>query len=207
MRAIIKFPLLILLCLLSAEAAFIRPAAAGQAPVALPDSSSGGLGDTFSPAENSTSGDASNRIYSGIANALSSLQQLGSVSSVDGQNLPISSAQLAQIEASLLGREGETSPQLTALGQQLSSGLGGKVVEISLLSNSPSNLAAAIESVNALIMSLNSEQLAAAAKSPTFIALLQLLNGGNDALSDDNSDRPSEAGDRELGILQMSLAR
>lgn len=126
--------------------------------------------------------------------------------SLNGQNLPISSEQLAQIEASFLGREGETGPRLTELEQQLASDLGGKVIEVSLLGNSSDDLAAAIESTNALIMSLNSEQLAAATKSPTFMALLRLLNSGNDALSDRDLDRLFESGDRQFGILQMSLA-
>lgn len=210
MRAIIKFPLLTLLCLLSAEAVFIRPAAAGRAPVALPESGSSGLGDTFSPAARPPQGDAnqilSSRIYSGITNALRTLQQRESVPSVGGQNLPISSEQLAQIETSFLGREGGTGFQLNELEQQLASDLGGNVIKVSLLGNSSSDLAAAIESANALITSLNSEQLAAATKSPTFMALLQLLNSGNDALSDRDLDRFFKASDRTFGILQMSLA-
>ncbi len=210
MRAIIKFPLLTLLCLLSAEASFIRPAAAGSAPVVLPESGSSGLGDTFSPAARPTQGDASqilsNRIYSGITDMLRTLQQRESVPSVGGQILPISSEQLAQIETSFLGREGGTGFRLTELEQQLASDLGGKVIEVSLLGNSSGDLAAAIESTNALIMSLDSEQLVAATKSPTFMALLRLLNSGNDVLSDRDLDRLFEAGDREFGILQMSLA-
>ena len=210
MRAIIKFPLLTLLCLLSAEASFIRPAAAGRAPVALPESGSSGLGDTFSPSARPPQGDTgqilSSRIYSGITNTLRTLQQRESIPSIGGQNLPISSEQLAQIETSFLGREGGTGSRLSDLEQRLASDLGGRVIKVSLLGNSSSDLAAAIDSTNALIMGLNSEQLAAATKSPTFMALRELLNSGNDALSDRDLDRLFEAGDREFGILQMSLA-
>ena len=60
-------------------------------------------------------------------------------------------------------------------------------------------------------MSLNSEQLAAAIESPTFMALLRMLGAANQAAIDgeaegqDDEALAAQEGGGSLGILQLSL--
>ncbi len=207
MRSLLKFPLLALLCVLSAEILLTPPAIAGREGVTIPESSGSGLDNTFGP--NRPSGPpspeiVSERIYTGILNALRTIEQRESVSSVDGQNLPISPEQIARIESSLLGRGSNIEARLAELEQQLATEMGVKVVDLSLLGNSSDDLKTAIDSTNMLIRGFNSEELAAAKDSPTFMALLRLLRSGKDALDDPDLDDLLEEGSADFGIVQMT---
>jgi hypothetical protein len=208
MRFSLQFPLLALLCVLGASALVPPAAVAGSRGVTPPDSSGSGLDNTFGP--NGPSGPPSSqmvseRIYNGMRNELQTIQQRGSVASVGNRTLPISTEQIARIESLLLGSS-DRSAGLAAIQQQLSAEMGGAAIELSPLGNSANDLQRAIESANTVIKSLNREQLAAAAQSPTFMALLKLLKGGKEALNAPDLDALFEEGGSDFSLLQMSLA-
>jgi hypothetical protein len=208
MRSLIKFPLLALLSLLSAEALLAAPAMAGQAPVTPPDSSGAGVENTFpnGPGGPPSGQMVSERIYNGFLNTLRTIEQRELVPAVGGQDLPISPEQIAKIESSFLDQGNNIETRLTDLEQQIATEMGVELVDLSLLGNSSNDLKTAIDSANTLIRGFDSEELAAAKDSPTFMALLRLLRGGKEALNDPELDRLFEDGGSDFGILQMTRA-
>jgi hypothetical protein len=208
MRSLIKFPLLALLSLLSAEALLAAPAMAGREPVTPPDSSGAGVENTFpnGPGGPPSGQMVSERIYNGFLNTLRTIEQRELVPAVGGQDLPISPEQIAKIESSFLGQGNNIETRLTDLEQQIATEMGVELVDLSLLGNSSNDLKTAIDSANTLIRGFDSEELAAAKDSPTFMALLRLLRGGKEALNDPELDRLFEDGGSDFGILQMTRA-
>lgn len=214
--SLIKFPLVALLGLLAAESIMAPHAMAGSTPVALPDSGSSGVSDSFAPsATPSPSGSSVSRsdadgtmlptrIGSG---ALTTLRTIGArqfVRSVGGQTLSISPQQVSSISSVLSANDADIGPAISVLEQQLSAELGGLALDISLLGSSTDNLSTAITAANQFILSLDSTQLAAAIESPTFMAMLEVLGGANQALIDDDDDIFVEGG-AAVGIPRLSL--
>lgn len=199
MHSMIKFPLLALLCVFSADVLLSRSAIAGSAPIVIPESGSSGVADNYVPQPfvNANPDQLfSVRISSGIANALRIIEQRQSVSGV-GQTLPLSPTQLATLKAAFF--------DLEALEQQLANEMGGQIISLSALGSTQGDLRTAIESVNAMIMAMNPEQLEAARKSPTFLALLQLLKGARDALGTQGFDYLFEGTQGEFVVINMSF--
>lgn len=204
MRSLIKFSLLALVCLSMAE--LIHPAGviAGDKPVALPDSGSSGLGDTFSPAPRNASGSrTSARISRELAEALQLIQTRQSVASVNGRSLALSPEEVAAIVDAV-----STGADIEALEQSLNKEMGGLDLKISALAVSPENLSMAVKANNELVLSLDSEQLAAAVESPIFIALLRLLEAANQTTGD-RGDRAAASADilaeqGAMSLLQIS---
>ncbi len=211
MRPLLKLPLLALLCAVSVEATLSRNAIAGTNGVTLPESGSTGVADTFSPgtagANPNLSPDQlfSSRIYNGLSNALNNIQQRQSVTAYNGQSVPITPAQVTNLASLFLGPN-PSSSLLGGIQQQLNAEMGGPVISLSPLGNSTGDLQTAINSANALIMNLSPQQLAAAAKSPTFLAILELLEEGGEALRDNKVDPRFQAGSDAFSLINMSLA-
>ncbi len=210
MRSLIKFPLLALLCVLSAEVLLSTPAMAGSRGVTQPDSSSAGVESNFGSSETAggtpSSEITSGRVFTGLLNSLRTIQQSGSVRSVQGRDLPISPQQIANIQAALIGSaSGNNAAPLDGIRQQLAAetGLG---LDITPLGNSPQDLITAITSINVLINSLSGEQLLAAAESPTFNVLLQMLQDAKEALNDSDSDSRLEGSTGGAGLVKVTLA-
>ncbi len=84
--------------------------------------------------------------------------------------------------------------QLYRLERKLSAELGGVEVDLSPLGNSQEEVAIALEAANEFILSLNSEQLEEAVRSPTLISLLQTL-----------STAQQNTSNSEAAILKISL--
>ena len=181
MRSLIKYSLLALACLTTLDIICPAGAIAGDRPVALPDSGSSGLGDTFSPEEREYSSKTTAQISRKLAETLQQIQTRQSVESVGGQTIALSSEELDAIAAAV-----STEIDLDALEQQLIAEMGGLALEVSALEVSPDNLAAAVDAMNKLVLSLDSEQLALAVKSPIFISLLRLLEAANQATDEDS---------------------
>ena len=194
MRLAIKYPFLVLLGLFCAEAAMVRQAFAGVDPVVIPDSSGSGLGDTFS-SPSSTRRARVTCENNGVTNALRNIRQSESVDSVGNRTLSLSPSQFETIQSSLSGA------QLDALSQQIADETGINV-EISRADLSSSEVQDAVSSANELVNALDSQQLAAAADSPTFMTLLQLIEGGNESMS----GLDSLGGECETGLLKVGLA-
>ncbi|MEO0519680.1 MAG: hypothetical protein AAF171_20520 [Cyanobacteria bacterium P01_A01_bin.116] len=203
MRALFKISLAVLAGLVVAESAVSRPAIAGSRGVTLPGSGSSGVSDNFGPDTVDTRQPTT--VEREAVNTLDSFKDRSEVPALDGEALPISPEQIAKLESSLSGT-GDLEANLLALQQQLEVELGGSGVEVTRVSNSPSDVRAAVDSVNDLIMNLDSEALAAALDSPTFTSIVRLLR---DAIETVNSD-PSiefEEGDNDFGLLNLRAAR
>lgn len=199
MKLAIKLPLFALLCLSGAEATMSHQAFAGITPVLPPDASGSGLGDTFSNPGFSNRSKIS-CTNNGVVNTLRDIQQRQSVPSVSGRELSISPMQINNIQ-SLLSGDRPTADRLGALAQQVKSETGIDV-EISRLGLSSNELQTAISSANELVSALDSQQLSAAAESPAFMTLLQLIKGGNETMS----GLDSLGGACETGLLEVGLA-
>lgn len=83
---------------------------------------------------------------------------------------------------------------LYRLERKLSAELGGADVDLSPLGTSQAEVAIALEAANEFILSLDSEQLEGAVRSPTLTALLQMLSTANQS-----------AADSETIVLKISL--
>ncbi|MGB3768681.1 MAG: hypothetical protein WA947_19155 [Phormidesmis sp.] len=202
MKSIVKFPLLALLFLFSAETAMNRAAFAGTEGVTTPDSGSLGVGDTFSPGSTQPPISVPTRITNGIENTLNAIQNGGSVPSVDGTTIPVTPAQIESLISAITNNGPSTSIQ--DLEQQIATETGINV-DISNLGASPADLEIAINSANELIMSLDSQQLAAAIESPTLMSLIEVIKAGNEALNDRNLNVLFLEGTNDLGLLKLSL--
>lgn len=198
MKSAIKFPLLVLLCLLCSETVLNRQAIAGKNSIVTPDASGQGLGDTFSNFDSSPRSEYS-CTNNGVANSLRNIQRSESVPSVGGQELSISPSQLDSIQ-SLVSNDRPTASSLSSLAQQIENETGLNV-EVSRADLSSSALRSATNSANEMILALEGNQLAAAANSPTLMSLLELLRGGNTA----PAALDSLAGQCEVGLLKVSL--
>ena len=194
---LIKFSLLALACLAATEIICPASAIAGDRPVALPDSGSSSISDTFSP-EPRNAARVTARISQELAETLQMLQSRQAVDSVNGRLLSLSSEEVAAISAAL-----STGTDLEILEQQLQMEMGGLNLKISALDISPNNLAAAMKATNELVLSLNSEQLAAATESHIFIALLRFLEAANQAADEKELDAIL-AESSSMILLQMS---
>ncbi len=199
MKLAIKLPLLALLCLSSAEATLSHPAFAGIVPVLPPDASGSGLGDTFSNPGFSKRSNVS-CTNNGVVNTLRGIQRRQSVPSVSGREISVSPGQIDNIQSLLLG-DRPTTDRLGALAQQVKNETGIDV-EISRLGLSSNELRTAISAANELVSALDSQQLLAAAESPAFMTLLQLIKGGNESMP----GLDSLGGECETGLLQVGLA-
>ena len=197
MRSLIKYSLLALACLTTLDIICPAGAIAGDRPVALPDSGSSGLGDTFSPEEREYSSKTTAQISRKLAETLQQIQTRQSVESVGGQMIALSSEELNAIADAV-----STEIDLDSLEQQLTTEMGGLALEISALEVSPDNLAAAVDAMNKLVLSLDSEQLAMAIKSPVFISLLRLLEAANQATGEDGNFA-TVSSDRANRLLQV----
>ena len=198
MKSAIKFPLLVLICLLCSEIALSRQAIAGKNSIVTPDSSGQGLGDTFSNYGSSPRSEFS-CTNNGVANSLRNIQRNESVPSVNGQEISLSPSQLDSIQ-SLVSNDRPTIDALSSLAQQISDETGINV-EVSRADISSSALRSATNSANEMILALDGDQLNAAADSPTLMSLLELLRGGNEA----PAALDSLAGQCEVGLLKVSL--
>lgn len=196
MRSLIKYSLLALTGLTTLDILYPPVAIAGDRPVALPDSGSSGLGDTFSPEDRDRAAKTTAQISRQLAETLQQIQMRQSVESVGGQTIALSSETLEAIAAAV-----STEVDLDLLAQQLTTELGGLPLEISALEVSSNNLAVAVDAMNELVLSLDSEQLAMAVKSPVFISLLRLLEAANRA--DDEDSLVTVSGDRPNRLLQV----
>ncbi len=194
---LIKFSLLALVCLAAIEIIYPTGAIAGDKPVALPDSGSSSISDTFSP-EPRNAARVTARISQELAETLQMIQTRQAVASINGRSLALSPEEVTAITSAL-----STGTNLELLEQQLQVEMGGLNLKISALEISPNNLSAAVKATNELVLSLNSEQLAAATDSPIFIALLRLLESANQAADERDRDAVlAESG--LLSLLQMS---
>ena len=181
-----KIRLLAAACLLS-SIAFSSEAIAGNAPVALPESGSSGISDTFSPQRRLLNRTAfADRISHELIETLQSLQSRQQVDAISNQSIQISAEQLGTIGAATYV-EAAIDTSLAALEQQLMAEIEGLNIAISALEPSPRNLSIAIESSNELVAGLSSEQLAKAVQSPTFMALLQMLSAANRSVDTDRT--------------------
>lgn len=200
---LIKVPLLALLCFSTVELASSQLAQAGKTPVTLPDSSGTGVSDTLSPFATSGGGAIASQISQGIAAALQTLQTERSVPSVGDTTLPLSSETVGTI--SMAAASG-TNSDITALEQLLSEEVGA-AIDVSVLETSPENLRTATAAINEVVVGLSSEELAAAIDSPTFMSVLQLFKGANEAIASEavSSEAVSTASSMSFGVLQLSL--
>jgi len=206
MRALIKFPLMALLCLCGTGVVMTPRAMAGSTPVVLPGSSTTGVSDGFAPGGNapsSTPAQVSAQINSGVITVLAKISSQEEVSSVGGRTLDISPQQLSTITAVLSATGSEVQPAIVALEQQLSSELGGKAIDIAVLASSAGDLASAVTAANDLILSMNRAELIAAIESPTFMALLQVLGAASQPADGDAALEEVAGG--ITGIISMRL--
>ena len=199
MKSAIKFPLLVLLCLLCSETVLNRQAIAGKNSIVSPDASGQGIGDTFSGYSTFPQYEAS-CTNNGVANSLRNIQRNESVPSVGGREISVSPSQLDSIQ-SLVANDRPSIDSLSSLAQQIADETGLNV-EVSRADISSSALQSATNSANEMILALDGDQLAAAAESPTLMSLLELLRGGNDTVA----ALDSLAGQCEVGLLKVSLA-
>ncbi|MGC1305866.1 MAG: hypothetical protein WA885_01465 [Phormidesmis sp.] len=197
--ALAKFSLLALTCLSVAEIVSPAQALAGDKPVALPDSGSSSISDTFAPGRDLNRSVVAARIDGELASALQSIQSTQSVSSVGGRTLSLSPDQLAILAAAAAGND------IEALERQLIAEMGGLEIDVSVLEVSSGNLVSAVNAANQLVTSLDSTQLAAAIESPTMMALLRMLGAANQALSEVGDRIPPSQPGSTIGILQISL--
>ncbi|MGB3292582.1 MAG: hypothetical protein WBB01_06340 [Phormidesmis sp.] len=201
-RSLIKFPLLALVCFLSAEVALPARALAGRVPVVPPDSSNA-VGDTFTPERPALTGDTlAAQISNGVANALRTIQVRQSVRSINGKYLFISPNKVAALTAALSQVQTGERLDIEALEQQISDEMGGLEVDLTVLGTSESDLESAIETTNSFIEGLTREQLALAVNAPTLLALLQLLRAANDAADREIVSIP---GGGRVGIVSIGL--
>jgi len=178
---------------------------AGNSPVALPDSGSSGLSDTFSPPRrlprpllNGTA--AATRISHELVETLRSLQSRQQVNAISNQSIQISSEQIGTIGAATYV-EAATEESIEALEQQLMEEIIGLNVVISTLEPSPQNLKIAIEASNELVADLSSQQLAKAVESPTFMALRQMLSAAS--RSEDGGRATAMEAHESVNILKI----
>lgn len=202
MRSLVKFPILALVCLLSAEIALPTQALAGSVPLTPPDSSNA-VGDTFTPARPALTGDVlAAQISNGVANALRTIQARQSVRSINGKYLFISPSKVAALTAALSSVQTGERLDIEALEEQISDEMGGLEVDLTVLGTSESELETAIETTNNFVEGLTREQLALAINAPTLLALLQLLRAANDAASREIVSIP---GGGRIGVVSISL--
>jgi len=194
-----KLLLCVIACVLATPIVFSEAAIAGDEAVTHNDSGGAGVGDNFGPfiAPPRTS------IEEGTLDVLRSIEDRLSVPSVDGERLSISSEAVSTIRSTLQANSRTNlESNLTQLEQQLTNEIGNRVVEVSRINNSPSDLRSAVSATNRLINSLDSRQLAAASQSPTFLSLLQLLQNANAMLNGDPNIGFNE-GVGEFGLLGL----
>ncbi len=197
-----SWPTLVTTACLVAIAITPDSAIAGNSPVALPDSGSSSLSDTFSPTRQLLNGTASaTRISHELIETLRSLQSRQQVSAVSNRSIQISPEQIGTIGAATYV-EAATDESIKALEQQLMKEIIGLDVTISTLEPSPQNLAIAINASNELVADLSSEQLAKAVESPTFMALLQMLSAANRSV--DSSRTTAIEANESVNILKIS---
>ena len=191
-----------LTCVLATPVLFSGAAIAGIYPVVIPDASNAGVGDNLAPRL-----DRSNTcVKEGSLDLLESIQGRSSVPAVDGGRLSISPEAVSTIRASLQpDSRTDLEPSLTQLEQQLADEIGNRLVEVSRIPNSPSDVRSAISSTNRLINSLDSQQLDAASQSPTFLSLLQLLQNASKMLNSGVSIGCTE-GVGDFGLIGLSPA-
>lgn len=213
MHALIKFPLLVLVNLLSL--AVVSPAHSlaetpnwSKTPGSMTrfQSVAVNVSDPL-PLDRSNIVDDSivaARIRADLWMSLRGIQSEQQVASIGGRVLSISSVQVATILTAVSADETTSEGALSALQQQLSSEIEDIEIEVSLLEPSVDNLAAAVSSVNELIVSLNSAQLAVVIESPTFIALLRTLGAANKSLEEPFVEMTSSEND-EVRIPQLRL--
>ena len=175
----IKYPFLALASVVVTQLTLSNVAFAGSTPVALPDSGSSGVSDNFTPVP----AVLDTTIEEGALSTLQAFDQSDSVPTVGGASLPISSQQISVIQNSL---QSGGNANLSQLQQQLSNELGNpQIITVSRVGNSPGEVQSAVQSVNSLIRGFDSQQLAAAAESPTFMSMLQLLRNASATLNSD----------------------
>lgn len=213
MRALMKFPLMVVLCCVATTAGMTPRAMAGRVPISLSGSGSSGVGDALVPASDSraSSAQVSVQISRGMISALRTIESQGTVSSIGDRSLSISPQQISTIATVLSATGDRVEPALQMLEQQLSAELGGTNIDLAILGSSSGNLSSgdlssAVTAANELILSLNRAELIAAIESPTFMAILRLLGGANEAIADGESGIVLvEGGGGISGILRMSL--
>ena len=198
MKSIVKFPLLALFCLFFAEATISPAAIAGKQGVTLPGVE---VSDTFSNNDPTTPIATPTRITNGVNNTLTDIERSDSVPSTNGRDIPVTPDQIDRVVAAITNN---TPNALQNLEQQIFSETGIRV-DVSSLGASPTDLETAINSANELIGTLDSQQLAAAIESPTLMTLLDVLRGGNEALSDRNLNVLFAEGTNDLGLFKLSL--
>lgn len=206
MRSLIKFPLMALLCFVGTEAVMTPQALAGRVPIVLPGSSTNGVSDGYAPSADSPaiSAQVSAQISEGMLTTLRTIETQGTVSSIGDRSLSISSQQVSTITAVLSATGNEVEPAIVALEQQLSTELDGREIDISVLGSSSGDLSSAIAAANDIILSLNRAELLAAIESPTFMAMLRVLGGANEAVVGD-IDLALVEGSGIRRILRMTL--
>jgi len=197
-----KIWLCALTCVLVTPIVFSDAAIAGVEPVVLPESGSSSVGDNFGPPIDRPR----TTIEEGSIDVLDAIQNRSSVPAIDGERLSISPEAVSTIRDSLQANsQTNLEPSLTRLEQQLANEIGNTPFEVLRINNSPSELRSAISSTNRLINSLDSQQLAAASQSPTFLSLLELLRNANAMLNSDPEIGFTD-GIGEFGLLSLRPA-
>ena len=188
-----------LTCVLATPVLFSGAAIAGIYPVVIPDASNAGVGDNLAPRL-----DRSNTcVKEGSLDLLESIQGRSSVPAVDGGRLSILPGAVSTIRNSLeANSRTDLEANLTELERQLTDEIGNRLVAVSRIPNSPSDVRSAISSTNRFINSLNSQQLALASQSPTFLSLLQLLQNASKMLNSGINIGCSE-GVGDFGLLGL----
>lgn len=194
-----KLLLCVLTCVLATPLVFSGAAIAGDEAVTHNDSGGAGVADNFGRRIDRPR----TSIEEGSLAVLRTIENRSSVPSVDGDRQSISPEAVSTIRASLQANSRTNlESTLTQLEQQLTNEMGAPVFEVARISNSPSELRSAVSATNRLINGLDSQQLAAASQSPTFLSLVQLLRNANAMLNGDPEIGFNEGGG-EFGLLGL----
>ena len=198
MRSTIKLSLLASVSIVAVQTVFGGAAIAGSSPV-LPEDSSNAVGDNFGPPIERPR----TTIEDSAVDTVDSIQRGSSVPTVDGSSVPVSPEVVSIIRDSLQSEtSGGLSDGLFQLEQQIANELGSREIELSRVSTTD-GIRPAVQSANDIINGLTSEQIAAAAESPTFLSLLQILRNANATLNGDPSIL-FEDGNEEFGLFRLS---
>lgn len=150
---------------------------AGQTPVVLPDSSSAGVGDSLAQAygDSRTDGAVQGQINRAVVATVETIRAQRAVPTVAGNFIAVPQQTIDLIVDAMEATGAAVEPAMTAVARQLArEGVQGSV---SLLGDTPSDYDSAVQSMNAFIDGLNSEQLGRALASPTLMTLHKMLSG------------------------------
>ncbi|MEO1390899.1 MAG: hypothetical protein AAFV85_26505 [Cyanobacteria bacterium J06634_6] len=198
MRSTIKLSLLATVSMIAMQAAFSGAAIAGSSPV-LPEDGSNAVGDNFGPPTEMPR----TTIEDNAVDTLESIESGSSVPTADGDSVPVPPEVVSIIRDSLQSETpGGLNDGLLQLEQQIANELGSREIELSRVS-STDGIRPAVQSANDVINGLSDQQIAAAAESPTFLSLLEILRNANATLNGDPGIL-FEDGNEEFGLFSLS---